>query len=267
LPRQFFFSGEEFYTKIYYFMDLELKKTESELRIILFDAGDSISAYFNGKTKYKGIFVAGEIDKDKLDFLNTLNLPVCFIDFYSHEYKFDYLSIDSFNSGFYVADYLLQCGHREIGFVGSVKPSTVLDRYLGYVKALKRRGIEPDPDSLIDNDIEKLGDFSKVSLPKRLPTAFICHCDLAAQSLYNILRLSNAAVCADVSVISFDNTELCVKMDPKLSSCGADKRVIASRALSIMAMRLKSASGPQIIDIIYPDIHLRDSVKNINKDA
>ena len=54
---------------------------------------------------------------------------------------------DNVSGAYQLTETILRTGRREIAFVGSVNAtSSIMDRYLGYTKALLRAGLEPRAD-------------------------------------------------------------------------------------------------------------------------
>ena len=93
------------------------------------------------------------------------------------------------------------------------------------------------------------------------PTGYVCHCDSAAQRLYAMLAVTNQRIPEDVSVVSFDNTNLCESLMPKLTSIGLHKDSAAKKAFNVMAEALKNKK----ISVVQVKSHLveRESVKTI----
>ncbi|MDD4077823.1 MAG: substrate-binding domain-containing protein, partial [Bacilli bacterium] len=102
------------------------------------------------------------------------------------------------------------------------------------------------------------------TLPGELPTAFICHCDAAAQRLYTILALKGLKVPDDISIISFDNTPLCDNLMPKLTSAGPQKDYYAKKAFNLMIECLNN-KNKVFQKQIQTDLVERESVKYIKE--
>jgi len=71
-------------------------------------------------------------------------------------------------------------------------------------------------------------------LPQDLPTAFVCHCDMAAYYLLATLNQHGLQCPQDVSIISFDNTRLAETCCPPLTSVGIDTKAFARKALELL---------------------------------
>jgi len=115
----------------------------------------------------------------------------------------------------------------------------------------------------INENIEHLNDING-TLPKDLPTSFVCHCDPAAYKMYVALNLRDLHIPNDVSIVSFDNTALSENVIPRLTSAGCDKEVIAKKSMQAM---LEVVNDPnKVINIpLKPVFAIRDSVKDLTK--
>lgn len=268
INKDFFLStGEQFYTEIYYYLNAECESIESKLNIVFGEnkSADALRVYLGNSKNVmpSGVFIAGEIEPQGFEYLQTVNIPVVFIDYYSPLYKFDYVHVDNYHLSYFAANYLISKGHKQIGFVGNVdSTSSILDRYLGYTKAMIEKGLGPQKEHHINVNIEKVNDFDNI-LPSRIPTAYICHCDSAAHKLYLLLKIRNLTVPDDVSIISFDNTEICKTLTPALTSIGVSKEKYAKKAIEAM-MNIINKTSKTSNNILRPSITERSSVKVIN---
>jgi LacI family transcriptional regulator len=85
----------------------------------------------------------------------------------------------------------------------------------------------------INVNLEKNNDIINLT-PGTLPTAYLCHCDAAAQWIYTAIALKGLRIPEDISIISFDNTPLCDSLMPKLTSAGPQKDYYAKKAFNTM---------------------------------
>lgn len=268
VSRRFFLENENFYSTIFYYLNICCQENKQKLINFVVDDEDEIKLNVPEilrKEKYDGLFFAGEISEDYVKEVNKLNIPIVLLDFYSVSVELDCILNDNFFVGCSATEYLIKNGHREIGFVGNISETTSInDRYFGYRKALHKHKIEYNEDYTITNNNPSGAYTLNFKLPDKMPTAFVCHCDMAAHYLMQKLQSLSYVVPDDVSVISFDNTELGATISPKLTSYEIDKQAIAEYAYNQM---LKRIENPQALKKkIYTDNRLiiRDSVKDIN---
>jgi LacI family transcriptional regulator len=269
ISQDFFLTpSEQYYSTIFYFISAECNKANSLLQIAFIEPENTIEKMNKVISFYKpdGLFVVGEIDSSIIMFTEKLNIPIVFIDYYNPLFDSNYVYVDNYHLSYTLTKYLISKGHKEIGFVGNInKTAAIADRYFGYEKALTEQNYEIIKAWHININLEKNEDIAILTaiLPEELPTAFICHCDAAAQRLYTALALRGIKVSEDISIISFDNTSLCDNLLPKLTSAGPQKDYYAKKAFNIMIDCLNNKNKNFKIQI-RTNLVERDSVKDIS---
>lgn len=254
---------EQFYTEIYHKLNMECLKAGASLELIVHDTPATTLGTLkaiNSDKGISGIFVSGQLSPEMYESLQKLNMPIVCIDFYSSDYPFDYIYVDNYYASYSVTKYLIKKGHRRIGFIGDISFSnSIADRYFGYRRALNKYKIPHDESLHINLNIEHVP-FELD--PDNMPTAFVCHCDRAARYLYEKLDELGYEVPRDVSVIGFDNTDLCENLTPRLTSFGIEKITYASTALGAMLARVEKKDELNYIKLNL-QLYERDSVRDI----
>jgi len=228
--------SEQYYSTIFYFLSAECNKTNNVLQIAFLESENTLEKIKYAISSYRpdGIFFAGEVKKEIMEYIQKISIATVFIDYYTPLYDLNFVYVDNFHLSYQLTKYLIDKGHRQIGFVGNIsKTSAVADRFLGYQKALIENNIPINHDWHINANIEKSNDVVDLNL-KEYPTAFVCHCDAAARWIYTALAVKGKKVPEDVSVISFDNTPLCETLFPKLTSAGPKKDYYAKKSFQAM---------------------------------
>ncbi|MFA5005895.1 MAG: LacI family DNA-binding transcriptional regulator [Candidatus Izemoplasmatales bacterium] len=232
----FLMPSEQYYSTIFYFLSAECNKANSTLQIAFLEPVRTFERMEAAIASFKpdGIFIAGQIGDSILDRIDGLGTPVVVVDYFSPMHAGNYVFVDNFHLSYALTRYLLGKGHRRIGFVGDVtKTSSIADRYFGYLKAMREAGVAPDDDWHVNVNIEHNVDVPVMTFAN-LPTAFLCHCDAAAQWMYTSLAIKGLRIPDDVSIVSFDNTPLCDSLLPKLTSAGPHKDYYAKKAFTAM---------------------------------
>lgn len=209
-----------------------------------------------------GIFIAGEMTADYIRAVDSLGLPTLLTDFYETDARHDCVIADNFLNGFSATNYLIEKGHREIGFVGrSGQTLSIADRFYGYRKALAAHGLDYNPQWHLSNNDPDTGVYAlNIPLPEILPTAFVCHCDRAAYFLIQRLQMANLSVPEDISVISFDNTSLAENARPSLTTVDISTKAIAKSAYAQLRKRIENTTLPTQRIYVQSNIIERDSV-------
>lgn len=209
-----------------------------------------------------GLIIIGEIDKRYVrELYKNAGIPIVFVDFYDNDIVGDAVIADNFYGMYQMTELLFAQGFREIGFVGSIyATSSIMDRYCGYRKAMLEHRREVLSEWIIE-DRDELGQVG-FDLPKRLPEAFVCNCDLIAAILIKKLKEKGYRVPEDVSVVGFDNYYLYPGYgEEKITTYEVNTRAMAKVAVDKMLNRLKNPRKTGTLEIISGQVVLKKSVK------
>ena len=152
-----------------------------------------------------GLIMLGEPAKPYYRKVAQAGTPVVFLDFYDEQGNADAVAGDNAYGTYRLTSHLIRRGHREIGFVGSIKvTSSIMDRFLGYYRAMLVNDLQVREEWILP-DREMMSRVVKPELPEKLPTAFVCNCDITARMMIDLLREKGYRVPEDVSVTGFDD--------------------------------------------------------------
>ncbi len=207
----------------------------------------------------EGLIIIGEIDGRYLEEMQKkVKLPMVFLDFYDMKAAWDAVIPDNFYGMYQMTELLFSLGYREIGFVGSLYATgSIMDRYCGYCKAMMSHGAEV-PEEWILKDRDEMGQVG-FELPKRLPQAFVCNCDLIAGILIEKLKERGLRVPEDVAVVGFDNYLPPGYADMMITTYEVNTRTMVKVALNKMLKRLKNPKRAQSLEIISGQVLLKRS--------
>ena len=153
--------------------------------------------------------------------------PCVCMDFYDETSGAAAVVSDGLLGSSSLTGYLIEMGHRQIGFLGSINAtSSIMDRYLGYCKAMILHGL-PIRQSWIVPDRDESGEYREYPLPDPLPTAFVCNCDRTAMLFTKRLRALGLKVPRDVSLVGFDDYTETAAISPALTTFAVDQESLA----------------------------------------
>ena len=215
--------------------------------------------------KVDGIIVIGQIHREYIHRLSQIDLPLIFVDFYDNRYEIDSVNSDSFHGGYILTDYLVQNGHRKIGFFGSLNAtSSINDRFLGYVKCLMENSLEYRSDWCIPDRTERSLLLDKIDFPDEMPTAFVCNSDETAFRVISALKSKGVRVPEDISVVGYDNYTVSSICIPTITTVEVDLEKMSSEAVRIMAKKLSDPSYRAGRRVITGRLIVKNSVLDIN---
>jgi LacI family transcriptional regulator len=140
------------------------------------------------------------------------DIPTVLLDCFVEDRQLPSVVPDEFGGGYGAVKYLLEKGHRRIGFVNHVLdiPAAV-GRLEGYKSALNDYGISFDPELVsYDESRQDNGYQCALQLLKKenRPSALFCFNDRTAMGVYEAIRNLGLKIPDDVAVIGFDNQEI-----------------------------------------------------------
>ena len=201
--------------------------------------------------KVDGIIVIGQIHREYRAALSKIDMPLMFVDFYDNRYDIDSVNSDSYHGGYILTDYLVELGHRDIGFFGTVNAtSSINDRFLGYIKCLIENGLEYREEWTIGDRNERGILTDKIDFPEKMPTAFVCNSDETAFRVISALKSKGVRVPEDISVVGYDNYTVSSICIPTITTVEVDLDRMATESVDIMMKKLddpKYREGRKII--------------------
>jgi LacI family transcriptional regulator len=165
----------------------------------------------------------------------------------------DDIGIDSvytndFLGGYEIGKYLIEKGHKRIGYIGA--PNDILCS-LKRLEGLKKRSLE-EGIHIKDDYVKflKHGDLSLVKpvdeLLKEKVTAIFCFNDTMAYELITILNSKGLKVPEDIAVAGYDNLEEYIHLPISLTTIDTKKNELTKKAIHTLKLRMQSFDAPLI---------------------
>lgn len=218
--------------------------------------------------KVDGIIIIGRPKKEYLKMLyKNRKVPMVFLDFYDDEDIVDSVVSAGFHGMYRMTDYLIRNGHTRIAFVGTLMfTASITDRYFGYCKALMEHGLEQRQDWVLKDREYSDGviNYYQMTLPRDMPTAFVCNNDITAYNLISQLEEKGYRVPEDISVVGYDNYLYPEYGDSCITSYSVDMGEMSKIALSCIIKRIENISMDATVHIVNGRIVERSTVKAVN---
>ena len=242
-----YFSPDSFYAEVYkrlirkladlgHFGLLEILDRESERELRL----PSLMT-----TKHvDGLILLGESSKAYYRKVAQSGLSVVLLDFYDEQANADAVVGDNAYGTYRLTSHLIRQGHKEIGFVGNIKAtSSIMDRFLGYFRAMLMNDLKIREEWILSDRTED-GEVQKPVLPDKLPTAFVCNCDLTARTMISLLQERGYDVPGDISVTGFDDYPQGGERDLPLSTFRVNTNGMIDLAVKTLLERCNGEKKP-----------------------
>lgn len=215
--------------------------------------------------KVDGLIIFGPFSSLYLrKLMEQILVPVVSLDSRYEDVWGDAVMADNVSGSYLMTKYLLELGHREIGFVGTLQVTPSIDnRFLGFVKALRYYGLQPEDAWIVedrDRNLGMVGVEGTFLLPEgRMPTAFFCNCDFSAKLLIEKLQKCNYSVPEDISVVGFDDYLVEQGEVPGITTYGVDVLEMSKTALKLLLERVEEPEQAEKIVLIRGRLIERES--------
>lgn len=171
------------------------------------------------------IVITNRPEDAALQLLETRDIPLVMTPGYIDRDTCPTVTVDNFGGSFKATQYLLELGHRKIGFIeGVVNSKNSYERKAGYLEALKQYGCRPDKKWIINGDFTQeagakgVQAFFSLSDP---PTAILTANDFTAIGALHEAKNLGLKIPKDLSVIGFGDIPIASMTDPPLTTVRA----------------------------------------------
>ncbi len=214
-----------------------------------------------------GLFCTGVFEDEFFEALTTLKIPVVLIDSYVSHPNMCNVGLEDYNGGYTATRYLIDKGHKDIVFASPTikEKGVVYERFQGYKDALKEAAI-PFRQNLVyqqELDVNTTISLGTTLANRKDITAVFATADILAAGIMAGLQQSGKRVPEDISVIGFDDINLCLLTSPRLTTIHQDAPLKGKLAAYYLMDQLENK--PQTNKEVILPIHLveRNSVKSL----
>jgi DNA-binding LacI/PurR family transcriptional regulator len=201
----------------------ECEKNGYELHVFLTKDDKNALSNILGR-RVDGAIISNEwITEKHISTLEKTNTPIVFLDREKVSKTISSVVFDSYKGGQAVARYLVNLGHKKIGYIqGYEKTYDDAERFRGFKDTLEGFGLEFNNDHRLVGYFEEAASFSAVKAfiksGKALPDAFFAANDLSAIGCMKALKSEGYRVPEDISVIGFDDIDISEFFNPPITT-------------------------------------------------
>ncbi|MDT3425354.1 LacI family transcriptional regulator [Paenibacillus forsythiae] len=212
------------------------------------------------ETDFDGVIMLGRFNIPYAHFIHEQIPNLIFFTGYSPAYNYDSVWFSFLNAGYKLGEYLMDHGHRTIGFLGSKGFYRNKEKMLGLSIVLEEHGLPVREDLFLDTEADYQERLLELIRLNSLPTAFICDHDFTALELIKFLHSRKLSVPADVSVIGSGNTELSKHCIPPLTTMDMNIRYSCEAVVATLLKRIAKPDKPGENIAIISTLVERESV-------
>jgi LacI family transcriptional regulator len=183
-------------------------------------------------------------DKKTVDVLLSQNIPCVSIVRRVEGDRLDTIVFEDLTGSLAAVNYLLQLGHRRIGFIGGdINYNSNNDRLQGYLKALKEACLE------VDETLIKIGSvrdsWGSIAADQLLrmpepPTALFAASNAIIPGVMKMLLQHEVRIPKEMSLICFDDLDWFTFSNPSISAISISHERIAEAAVDLLLQRIES---------------------------
>jgi LacI family transcriptional regulator len=198
------------------------------------------------------------------------NAPVVAVD--PHYEATEYPAVISTNreGATEAMNYLIELGHRRIGFIGGRDDLVSANRRLrGYQDSLAQAGIPIDPDLIVQGDFTASAGLrcarQLLNLPVP-PTAIFAANDQSALGAYQAAQEAGLSIPGDLSVVGFDNIPEAAQADPGLTTVDQSIQEMGRIAIQMLVKLIEGEPLESKIIKTSTRLVIRDSCRAFGAD-
>ncbi|MDQ0495431.1 LacI family DNA-binding transcriptional regulator [Paenibacillus brasilensis] len=191
-----------------------------------------------------GVLLLGtNLTSEIIHSIQSIHANIVILDTCFEHIDASFVSINNYLGGYKAGQYLVQSGHRQIGYVqSSTRILNFKKRKEGFMAALEEHDLSID-DRLTFNMHPMLvmsQDSFKTAIQEltELPSALFCENDYMAISAIKTFQEMNIRVPEQISVMGFDNIHEAKVISPELTTIHVKKDVLAQTAVNLLMEKL-----------------------------
>jgi LacI family transcriptional regulator len=163
------------------------------------------------------------IDEEHIDFIKNSQIPATYISKTARGFDVYSVSISNTKATYDMTKYLIDKGHKKIGYIMTSKDTTVMEkeRYIGYEKAMNEANLKIYDELVRSGDTEYEGGYksmNEILNTNNIPDAVFVTGDESAIGAINAIFDAGYRVPEDISVAGFNDVKLASIYRPKLTT-------------------------------------------------
>ncbi|MFC4778890.1 GntR family transcriptional regulator [Paenibacillus sp. GCM10023252] len=200
--------------------------------------------------------------------LDSQNIPYVMLNERYSDVDAPCLKVDDELGGYRAAQHLMELGHKRIAGFFKTDDFQGVHRMRGFVRAHREHLHQMQPEHLVRYSTEEKQTKPLEALaalisrdPATRPTAVVCYNDELAVRMLDVIRRGGLSVPEDLSLVGFDDANLAVATEVKLTTIAHPKTQMGIDAVELlMSMIQQAAPRSRTPDHIYePELVIRSS--------
>ncbi|MFK4302680.1 LacI family purine nucleotide synthesis repressor [Paenibacillus sp. RC254] len=193
-----------------------------------------------------GVLLLGtNLTSEIIHSIQSIHTNIVILDTCFEHVDASFVSINNYLGGYQAGQYLIQSGHRRIGYVqSSTRILNFKKRKEGFMAALEEHNLSIENGLIFDMHpmLVMSQDSFKTAIHElnELPSALFCENDYMAISAIKTFQETNIRVPEQISIMGFDNINEAKVISPELTTIHVKKEVLARTAVNLLMERLNN---------------------------
>lgn len=260
---------DPYYLSIRYGIESECKNMGISTKKI-YANDDTLTLDGFNKDDFQGIIAVGQFNKSMIHQLTKISEHIIFVDNCPDENQYDSITVSLGKIIYKIIDYLLETGHRKIGYIGGRDATSAGShsdyREQAFVSYMSKKEI-------LDLKYISIGEFSidsgydlihSIIKYDNLPDAYIVANDTMAIGVLRALYENDIKVPRDISIISMNDNPTSKFATPPLTTIRIHSELMGSIAVKTVVEKLNNNRSVPLNISIPTELVIRESVKNRN---
>lgn len=200
--------------------------------------------------------------------IENSGIPVLFIHGIYRDIRSSYLVEDDEKAGYIATKHLIDLGHKRIGGIFKIDDIQGHIRFSGFQRAMTEKDLEFADSRVMWFDTgeedEKINGCTSKKLISMLEecTAIVCYNEQIAIRLMDAIRRTGRSVPEDISLVSFDDSQLAVASEVKLTTVAHPKEKLGEEAGKIIIEMLAGHKENYEVKM-QPELIVRNSTRKL----
>jgi len=211
-----------------------------------------------------GLILVGTFPNDYLDRLLGSSLSAILIDPSRPNSELFQVIIDNEHGAFQATQYLIEKGHKRIGFIsGDLSRTSFQQRYDGYLKALQLYNIDFEEKQIKTGGLENGYEHVKNLLNSSQVTAIFSANDINVIYGCKAIHKMGLKIPDDISIVGFDDIDVAKLSTPSLTTVRVYKEELGSIAVRSLLRMIQNKDEKPLTTVVPTKLIERDSVRSL----
>lgn len=248
----------------------ESKQHGYNLNVIVSDERAVIMNSILGNFVDGAIVVENVLDQKDIETINSNGVSTVFINRIVADKRVGSVVFDSFDKGYLAGNYLLNLGHKNIGYINGVDDIYDNDqRFQGFKAALSKSGITYNEENTIQGNFVEIDAYHNtlkyIQNPTTIfPSAFLSANDLSAVGFIKAMSENNYSVPEDFSIMGFDDAEVLKYFKPGLTTIRNSTKEQGKKAITHLLEMMERKTEGRVIEV-KGTLIIRDTTKEYSQ--